>query len=95
MGSHIDHNVPRGPYKHSRDWLAAHLQLDLLDLDDESNRETSDEIKRSVYQNILDSLPSEFAKECAARHKQQVDEMDTGAFLESNCEKDDKAKKRA
>ncbi|KAI4945917.1 hypothetical protein J4E91_007358 [Alternaria rosae] len=94
-GKHIDHNVPRGPYKHSRDWLSAQLQLNLLDLNDESNRETSDEIKRSVYQNIIDSLPSEFAKECAARHTQQVDEMDTGPFLEYNREKDDKAKNRA
>jgi len=41
-GAHIDHNVPRGPYKRSQDWLTAQLQLSLFDLDDESKLETSD-----------------------------------------------------
>ncbi|KAH6860900.1 kinase-like domain-containing protein [Alternaria rosae] len=68
-GKHIDHNVPRGPYKHSRDWLSAQLQLNLLDLNDESNRETSDEIKRSDdkaknrAQRLLDLLPKNFPEE--------------------------------
>ncbi|KAI4616007.1 hypothetical protein J4E83_006676 [Alternaria metachromatica] len=94
-GAHIDHNVPRGPYKRSQDWLAAQLQLSLLDLDDESKLETSDEIKRSIYQNIIDSYPGEPDEAATTIWKKQIDRMDTAPHLQYAREKVEEGKQRA
>ncbi|KAI4924977.1 uncharacterized protein J4E92_007014 [Alternaria infectoria] len=94
-GAHIDHNVPRGPYKRSQDWLTAQLQLSLLDLDDESKLETSDEIKRSIYQNIIDSYPGEPDEAATAIWKKQIDRINTDPHLKYARGKVEEAKQRA
>ncbi|KAI4609071.1 hypothetical protein J4E80_008818 [Alternaria sp. BMP 0032] len=94
-GAHIDHNVPRGPYKRSQDWLAAQLQLSLLDLDDESKLETSDEIKRSIYQNIINSYPGEPDEAATTIWKKQIDRINTDPHLKYARGKVEEAKQRA
>ena len=94
-GAHIDHNVPRGPYKRSQDWLTAQLQLSLFDLDDESKLETSDEIKRSIYQNIIDSYPGEPDEAATAIWKKQIDRINTDPHLKYARGKVEEAKQRA
>ena len=91
-GAHIDHNVPRGPYKRSQDWLAAQLQLSLLDLDDESKLKTSDEIKRSIYQNIIVSYPGTPSEAATTIWKKQIDRMDTAPHLRCDREKVEEGK---
>ncbi|KAI4625309.1 uncharacterized protein J4E87_005156 [Alternaria ethzedia] len=94
-GAHIDHNIPRGPYKRSQDWLAAQLQLSLLDLDDESKLETFDETKRSIYQNIIDSYLGEPDEAATTIWKKQIDRINTDPRLQYARGKVEEGKQRA
>ncbi|CAO2650490.1 Nn.00g017820.m01.CDS01 [Neocucurbitaria sp. VM-36] len=68
---HLMVDVPRGPFKHSRDWLAARLQLHLVDLEGGTGNENFDpddelntyEAVKHRAQRLFDLTPKVFDDE--------------------------------
>ncbi|KAH7095631.1 kinase-like domain-containing protein [Paraphoma chrysanthemicola] len=74
-GKHVHFPAPRGPFAHSRDWLAAQLQLYMLDADepfsdpasssdtdddDEPDEFSTPEARKTRAQRLLNLLPTIF-----------------------------------
>ncbi|KNG48669.1 kinase-like protein [Stemphylium lycopersici] len=67
-GKRADRNVLRGPFKSSKDWLAAQLQLQILDLEDkefdeDDPDEDDPEVDKRRAQRLLGLLPNIFPDE--------------------------------
>jgi hypothetical protein len=55
-GKHLSCDVTRGPFTNSRDWLAAQLQLHLIDLDEEPNPDAdSDSDSDSDFKDLYNT----------------------------------------
>jgi hypothetical protein len=92
-GQQLDRNVPRGPYKHSREWLSAQLQLNFMerndpfddgvedsDDDDDDHGEKPEIIKRR-YERLMALLPKIFPENGEEEFVLHHDDLNTNNIL--------------
>jgi hypothetical protein len=92
-GQQLDRNVPRGPYKHSREWLSAQLRLTFMerndpfddgvedsDDDDDDHGENPEIIKRR-YERLMALLPKIFPEDGEEKFVLHHDDLNTNNIL--------------
>ncbi|KAF7297640.1 Phosphotransferase enzyme family-domain-containing protein [Mycena kentingensis (nom. inval.)] len=87
MGDHVQYDVPRGPFRSSRDWMHSQLQILILAqsaardrAEDDDDREEAEEMLECA-EKLLGILPKVFPEEASERTVIWHDDLDTQNIL--------------